>query len=110
MDVFGIERGDECLVQPPKNVVDDLVSFSLQDANLLGRAFEPRVARFRSLQQQRSGFGDVSHLIKKQRKELLFARKELHNTSADSNIETGTVRTFIFSTPVATGQYRTWLR
>ena len=49
MNVFGIERSDECLIQPTKDVMDDFVSFALQDGDLLRRLREVSVACFGTL-------------------------------------------------------------
>ena len=47
MNVFGIERSDEGLIQPPENVMNDFVSFALQDGDLLGRLSRDERCRLR---------------------------------------------------------------
>ena len=49
MNVFGIERRDERLIQPTENVMNDFVSFALQDGDLFRRLREVSVACFDTL-------------------------------------------------------------
>src|SRR5579884_2519262 len=81
VDVFGIERSNEGLVQADVDVVDDLVALLFEHVDLGRRGGELRVPFLRALQQQQRGFDDDSGLIQEKLIELLVAGQQSHASS-----------------------------
>ena len=78
VDVLGIQRRDERLVQPRENLMDDFVALFFQIGDPARCIFEPAAVPGNALLQQVGSLIDQFYLANEEVEEFVFARKQSH--------------------------------